>query len=154
MIPMNIIAVYMLNELQYIQNINFEPSKIVPVLKSIVCNTEKVFKDIDWNNLILEQAKDLGFRRWTSKEDIVSDIASLKESLDSNEITKDKYETEVARLKNIIDLYLIPAYLAEFVLKGITLTTIFGIDMVNIHGLDKDSRCRCLSVGLKFNEHD
>lgn len=79
---------------------------------------------IDWNNLTVEEAKELGFLLWSDEED-----------------PNDRYSVK--------DLWLIPLWLYPLIPDGIELTTIGGEKVIkNGDNIDPDARFGCIAYGI------
>lgn len=110
-------------------------------------------KTINWEELTLEEAKELGFASWTSQESIDEDIAYQKKRLDDKEIDQETYNKKVKLLNNTLNLYLIPLYLVPIIPIGAKLTDIGGTDIVyDGNNIDLDIRFGKIAYGIKFNK--
>ena len=155
MIRLRNLALCMLNDLQHIEDMDYEVSATLSTVKDMVKDAKEAFSRIDWNNLTLEEAKELGFRKWLDEESFNRKLTILKRLLNINGITKEDYESKVTKLKNEAELYLVPFYLHNFIPKGLELTDIFGNTIVNDGtNIKKDARFMSLAVGLKFKENN
>lgn len=109
-------------------------------------------KNINWNELTIEEAKELGFGRWTSQEDIDEEIASLKKYFQDKEINQETYDKKVKLLNNTVNLWLIPLYLVTIIPIGTKLTDIGGNDILyDGNNIDLDIRFGKIAYGIKLS---
>lgn len=116
---------------------------------------KELSKHIDWNNLTVDECKELRFNLWQDEEGAQQEINELKSEMANGKLTQDQYDTKVAGLLNAANLWLIPLYLFPIIPIGLKVTCINGEEIVNDgHNLDDDIRFGCVAYGIKIKNEN
>ena len=116
---------------------------------------KELSKHIDWNNLTVDECKELRFNLWQDEEGAQQEINELKSEMANGKLTQDQYDKKVAVLLNTANLWLIPLYLFPIIPIGLKVTCINGEEIVNDgHNLDDDIRFGCVAYGIKIKNEN
>ncbi len=116
---------------------------------------KELSKHIDWNNLTIDECKELRFNLWQDEEGAQQEINELKSEMANGKLTQDQYDKKVAGLLNAANLWLIPLYLFPIIPIGLKVTCINGEEIVNDgHNLDNDIRFGCVAYGIKIKNEN
>lgn len=116
---------------------------------------KELSKHIDWNNLTVDECKELRFNLWQDEEGAQQEINELKSEMANGKLTQDQYDKKVAALLNAANLWLIPLYLFPIIPIGLKVTCINGEEIVNDgHNLDDDIRFGCVAYGIKIKNEN
>lgn len=142
---------WLANEIACIQVYNWDEEYKKKSLNNAWQKVQEQFKkDINWDTLTESQCKALNFGRWQSEEDIEEEISFIQSELDKGHLTKEEFDKEVANERKTLGLRLIPLYLYPSLPTGITLTSIFGEEIVfDGKNIDPDIRFGFISWGIK-----
>lgn len=123
-------------------------------LKESLQNAQnELSKHIDWNNLTIDECKELRFNLWQDEEGAQQEINELKSEMANGKLTQDQYDKKVSVLLNTANLWLIPLYLFPIIPIGLKVTCINGEEIVNDgHNLDDDIRFGCVAYGIKIKK--
>ncbi len=116
---------------------------------------KELSKHIDWNNLTVDECKELRFNLWQDEEGAQQEINELKSEMANGKLTQDQYDKKVAGLLNAANLWLIPLYLFPIIPIGLKVTCINGEEIVNDgHNLDDDICFGCVAYGIKIKNEN